>query len=296
MTKHIAEITASWQHGQILDILPEMTTLTARIAVETMFSDALPSAVLPRVLNDLNDLLSSIYTRTIVPKPLDKLLILGNYRFNRARTHLQEIIHRMISNRRASGVNYGDLLSTLLTAREPTEGQGLSDAEIIDQVMTFFLAGSETTAHALAWALYLLAHHPDVEQQLHAEVDTVLAGIAADFEDLPKLQLAGRVITETLRMYPPAWTLARTATIDTRLGKHSIPAGTILLYSPYLLHHLPDLYPDHHRFDPDRWTEGHCTPPSREAFLPFAAGARKCVGDTFAVTEATLALATLATR
>lgn len=97
-------------------------------------------------------------------------------------------------------------------------------------------------------------------------------------------------------MYPPAWTLARTATTDTYLGEHPIPAGTILIYSPYLLHHLPDFYPDPDRSDPDRWIDGLHTAPPREAFIPFAAGARKCIGDTFAVTEATLVLATLAAR
>lgn len=296
MTKHIAGTTASWEHGQTLDILPEMATLTARIAVETMFSDALPPAMLQAMRNDLHALLAGIYTRSIVPPPLAKFLIVGNRRFNRARSHLREIVRRVIIDRRADGADYGDLLSTLLTARDPTESQGLSDSEIIDQVITFFLAGSETTANAVAWAVYLLARHPDVEQQLHAEVDALLGGTAARFEDLPRLQLAGRVITETLRMYPPAWTLARTATSDTYLGEHPIPAGTILIYSPYLLHHLPDFHPDPDRFDPDRWIDGRHTAPPREAFIPFAAGARKCIGDTFAVTEATLVLATLAAR
>ena len=296
MSKHIAEVTASWQHGQVLDVLSEMMTLTTRIAVETMFSDELSSAVLQAVFNDFSTILAGIYTRTIVPPPLDKFLIVGNRRFNRARVRLREVIGRVITDHRANGTDCDDLLSTLLSARDRTESQGLSDSEIVDQVTTFFLAGSETTANALAWAVYLLARHPDVAHQLHAEVDAVLGGTAARFEDLPKLQLAGRVVTETLRMYPPAWTLARTATTDTRLGEHPIPAGSILFYSPYVLHHLPDLYPDPHRFDPDRWTDGHSTPPPREAFIPFAAGARKCIGDTFAVTEATMALATLAAR
>ncbi|HZS21722.1 MAG TPA: cytochrome P450 [Pseudonocardiaceae bacterium] len=296
MAKHIAEVTASWQHGQILDILPEMTTLSARIAIDTMFSDALPPATLHAVINDLHALLAGIYTRSIVPPPLDRFLLGSNRRFDQARTHLQDIVRGVIADRRAGGADCGDLLSALLAARDPTESQGLSDSEIVDQVSTFFLAGSETTANALAWAVYLLACHPDVEQQLHAEVDEVLGRAAARFEDLTKLGLASRVVTETLRMYPPAWSLARTATTDTYLGEHPIPAGTILIYSPYLLHHLPDCYPDHDRFDPDRWVEGHHAPPPREAFIPFAAGARKCIGDTFAVTEATLALSTLAAR
>jgi pentalenene oxygenase len=296
MTKHIAELTASWQHGQILDVLTEMMTLSGKIAIETMFSDALPAAALQTVLNDFNTILSGIYIHTIVPPQLDKFLIVGNRRFYQARARTHKVIRRVITTHRANGADSGDLLSTLLTAPDPTENDSLSDNEIVDQVMTFFLAGSETTANTLAWALYLLAHHPDVAGQLHAEADAVLAGAAARFDDLPKLQLAGRVILETLRMYPPAWSLPRTASTDTSLGGHPIPAGTILVWSPYLIHHLPDVYPDPDRFDPDRWTEGHPAPPPREAFIPFAAGARKCIGDTFARTEATLALATLASR
>jgi pentalenene oxygenase len=296
MTKHIAEVTASWQDGQVLDVLSEMMTLTARTTVETIFSDALPSAVLSAVLNDLNTILASIYTRVLIPPPLDKLLVVQNRRYDRARARLRGIIGRIITDRRASGADRGDLLWTLLTARDPTDGECLSDTEIVDQAITFFLAGSESTATALAWAVHLLARHPDVEHRLYAEVDAVLAGTAARFADLPKLKLTGGVVTETLRMYPPAWMLPRTATTDTRLGGHPIPAGTILFYSPYLLHHLPELYSHPDRFDPDRWTDEHSAPPPREAFIPFASGARKCMGDTFAITEATLALATLATR
>ncbi|PZS40380.1 MAG: cytochrome P450 [Pseudonocardiales bacterium] len=296
MTKHIAEVTGSWQDGQVLDVLPEMMTLTARIAVETMFSDALPAALLGTVLDDFNTVLAGIYKRVLMPPSLVKLLIFGNHRYDRARLRLRGIIGRVITDRRVSGADRGDLLSTLLSARDPADNKGLSDIEIVDQVITFFMAGSETTASTLAWAVHLLARHPDVEHWLHAEVDAVLAGAPASFEDLPKLELTGRVVTETLRMYPPGWMFTRTTTTDTRLGGHPIPAGSILVYSPYLLHHRPDLYPDPDRFDPDRWTDGHTAQPPREALIPFGGGARKCIGDTFAVAEATLALATLATR
>lgn len=296
MTKQITEVTASWQDGQVLDVLPEMMTLTARTAVETMFSDALPRAALSAVLDDFNTILATIYTRVLIPPPLDRLLVVTNRRYDRARARLRRIIGRVITDRRASGVDRGDLLSTLLTARDPADRQGLSDTEIVDQVITFFLAGSETTATTLAWAVHLLAGHPEVERRLHAEVDAVLAGAVARFDDLPKLELTSGVVTETLRMYPPAWILARATTTDTHLGGHPLPAGSLLFYSPYLLHHRPDLYPNPENFDPDRWTDGHRAPPAREAFIPFAGGARKCIGDTFAVTEITLALATLATR
>lgn len=296
MTKHVAEVSASWQDGQVLDVLSEMTTVTARTAVETMFSDALPSAVLGAVRDDFNTILANIYHRVVIPPPLDKLLVVSNRRYDRAQARLRRIVGRVVTDRRADGTDRGDLLSTLLTARDPADNQGLSDTEIVDQAITFLLAGSETTANALAWALHLVARHPEVEHRLHAEADTVLAGAAARFEDLPQLGLAAGVVTEALRMYPPAWMLARATTTDTCLGGHAIPAGSVVFYSPYLLHHLPDPFPDPDRFDPDRWADGGGAPPPRDAFIPFAGGARKCIGDTFASTEATLALATLAAR
>ncbi|HEX4101609.1 MAG TPA: cytochrome P450 [Pseudonocardiaceae bacterium] len=295
MTKHITDVTGSWQDGQVLDVLPEMMTLTTRTVVETMFSDALPPAVLGAVLDDFSAVLARIYKRAFMPPALDSLAIFGNRRYDRARLRLRQIIGRVVTERRASRADRGDLLSILLAASDPTDGQGLSDAEIVDQVLTFFIAGSETTAGTLAWAVHLLARHPDIERRLHAEVDAVLAGAAASFEDLPKLELTGRALTETLRLYPPIWISTRTTTTDTHLGGHPIPAGSILAYSTYLLHHRPDLYPDPDRFDPDRWT-GHTAQPPREALIPFGGGPRKCIGDTFAVTAATLALATLAGR
>ncbi|MGH3721059.1 MAG: cytochrome P450 [Pseudonocardiaceae bacterium] len=296
MTKHITEVTGSWRDGQVLDVLSEMMTLTARTAVETMFSDALPATLLDAVLHDFRTVLVGAYKRVIMPPPLDKILIFGNHRYDRALLRLRGIIGRVITDRRASGADRGDLLSALLSARDPADNQGLSDTEIVDQVMTFFLAGSETTANPVAWAVHLLAGHPEVEHRLHAEVDAVLVGAPAGFEDLPRLELTSRVITETLRMYPPVWMLTRTTTTDTQLGGHPIPAGSTIVYSAYLLHHRPDLYPDPGRFDPDRWIDGHTAAPPRVAFIPFGGGARKCIGDIFAVTEATLALATLTAR
>lgn len=296
MTDNIAEVTGSWRDGQVLDVFPEMMTLTARIAVETMFSGELPPAVLGALLDDFDTVLAGIYTRTLTPPSLDKLPFVGSHRYERARLRLQAIIGRVITERRASGADHGDLLSMLLAARDATDGQGLSDTEIMDQAIVFFLAGSETTAITLAWAVHLLARHPEVEHRLHAEVDAVLAGAAASVDDLPKLDLTGRVLTETLRMYPPAWILIRTTTTGTRLGGHRIPAGSIIAYSPYLLHHRPDLYPAPDRFDPDRWIDKHTPQPSRETLIPFSGGPRKCIGDTFALTEATLALATLTAR
>jgi cytochrome P450 len=161
--------------------------------------------------------------------------------------------------------------------------------------VAILLAGIENTASALAWALDFLAQHPEIERQLHTEVDTVLDGAAATHADLPRLEFTNRVINETLRLRPPAWFFTRTVTADTRLGGHFLPAGTNVAYSPYLIHHRPDLHHAPEDFDPGRW-DPQRPQPHRHAMIPFASGARKCPGDTFAMAEATLALATITAR
>jgi pentalenene oxygenase len=200
----------------------------------------------------------------------------------------------MISTYRASGIDHGDVLSMLLTAADSDGSGGLSDEEIHDQVITLFLAGTETTAATLAWSLYLLGEHPPVAERVRAEVDATLSGRAAGWDDIPKLHLTQRVIIEALRLYPPVWIFTRVATRDTRLGAYSVRRGMTIAYSPYLLHRSPGVYDDPDSFDPDRWLPERSTADSRDAFVPFGAGARKCIGDVFGITEAVLALAAVA--
>ena len=193
----------------------------------------------------------------------------------------------------------GDLLSTLVAAYD-TEASGqdnrsLTDPEIFDQLTVNLIAGSETTASALSWSLYLLSQHPDVLARLQAEVDQVLTDGPARYEQLSELPLAGRILTEALRLYPPGWLFTRTVTADTQLCGYRLQRGTAVLYSPYLLHRLDRHFPDPERFDPDRWDAQ--TPLDRHgSFVPFGAGARGCAGEHFARTEAVLALATIVRR
>jgi cytochrome P450 len=189
-------------------------------------------------------------------------------------------------------------LSTLVAAHDPdTPGSGarLTDEELTDTIITCFFAGAETSASLAAWAVHLTAEHPEVEEQLHAEVDRVLGGSPATYADLPRLEVAGRIITETLRLRPPGWIFTRVTTREAQLGEYRLPAGSAVIYSQYLAHHQPDVFRDPDRFDPDRWLRDRPdAPPPLGAFVPFGTGARKCIADTFATTEATLALATIA--
>jgi pentalenene oxygenase len=296
ITAEVARALGSWQAGAVLDMLPEIQAITARVAVVTMFAAALPQPTLDALLEDNATLTAGIYRRMLTPAPFDRLPTPGKRRYDRARSRLRRILGQIIADYRAGGVDHGDLLSMLLAAGAPDPGQpdsGLSDEQVSNEVLSFFIGGMEPTANLLAWSVHLLATHPDVQRRLQAEVDSVVTGTTAAYDDLPRLELTQRILTETLRLYPGGWLVTRTATGDERIGRHRVPAGTTVAYSPYLLHHRPDLYPDPERFDPDRWTD---PPASRGAYVPFGLGARKCIGDTFGLTEAALALATIAAR
>ncbi|MFI6956486.1 cytochrome P450 [Nocardia sp. NPDC050408] len=292
MTERITAITDSWSDGQILNVINEMQKLTSSTIAETLFSSTASETVLRQIPEDLNAIFSAIFRRTVTPTAVQRLTP-GNRAFHHAIARLRSNVGRITAERRSEGVDREDLLSALLTARDgENDGQGLTDTEIYDQITTFFAAGTQTTATTLTWALSLLDRHPDIAQRLHTEVDTVLAGHPARHADLPRLEYTERVIIETLRLRPPVYLFTRIVTEDTELGGHRLPAGTTVAYSPYLLHQRPDLHPDPQRFDPDRWG----TTESRRALIPFGDGARKCIGDTYAITEATLALATITSR
>ncbi|MFI5775544.1 cytochrome P450 [Nocardia sp. NPDC051570] len=296
MTRFEAAID-SWRDGQILDILPELTTISTNILAAAMFSDTLPPAMMRQALDDLALVLAGAYRRMLTPPPLNQLPTPGNLRYNRARSRLRHTIDGIVAERRTSGTQHDDLLSALVNARDPDsdDKHGLTDAEIADTAMTIFLAGGETAATTLAWALHLLAAHPDIEQRLHAEVDSVLGNRPAQFTDLPRLEFTKRVITESLRLWPPGWMATRITTSDTQLGDYTLPRDTTMLYSPYLIHHRGDLYDEPDRFDPDRWLPERASA-QRGTYIAFGGGARRCIGDTFGTVETVLALAIIAAR
>ncbi|MEV0679165.1 cytochrome P450 [Actinosynnema sp. NPDC050436] len=299
MSACVAEAVGGWRDGEVLDVPAQMTVLTTRILTATMFSDALTPAELHRSQLDADVLTTGFIFRVVMPDSVLRLPLPVNRRYMRANERIHRAVGKVVAARRADPADRGDLLSALLDAYD-SESIGtdrtLSDEEVVNQVMTFHLAGSETTATALAWALHLLATHPDVERRLHAEVDAALGGRVAEFADLPALPLTGRVLTEALRLYAPVWLLTRKVTEDTELGGYHLPAGTVVAVCPHLVHHRSDLHPEPERFDPDRWDPARGTPPPRTAFVPFAHGARKCIGDRFALVEGTLALASIAAR
>jgi pentalenene oxygenase len=293
--REVITVTGTWRDGQTLDVFSETMKIGSRVTLALILGSTLPPATLAKMTDYLTTVVTNFYQWMFLRPPLDRVPLPSNRRYNHAFTSLRTMLSHLIQERRACHTDRADLLSVLLASPRTAEDSGgtdqpLLDTEIIDHVITFFAAGAESTAATIAWAMDLLARHPGVQQRLHAEVDALPSGNVR-FSDLPALALTQQVLTETLRLYPPGWLFTRKTSCDSRLGRHSIAAETTLIYSSYLIHHRPDVYSDPDRFDPDRWTN-HSFP--RHAFIPFGGGARKCIGETFALVEGALTLATIA--
>ncbi|MFB4314210.1 cytochrome P450 [Actinomadura sp. 21ATH] len=295
MTEHVERVTGRWKDGRIVDVAAEARDIAAGAAFGAVVSGGASRAAARRCVRDARMVLDGAYRRTFPPVPPVRPPTPGGVRRAAAHRRLRQAVKGFTDAYRAEGADRGDLLSVLAGVHDGGENEApRTDGEIADQALAFFGAGWGTTAGTLAWALHLLAGRPDVQRRLHLEADAVLDGGGAAFEHLPHLEVTGRIVTETLRMYPPLWLLTRTVSADTELGGHLLRAGTDLVCSPYLVHRREDLYPDPGRFDPDRWTADRERP--GDAYLAFGAGSRRCAGDAFAVTATTLALASIAAR
>jgi len=298
MVDRAALVRDQWQSGQSFDVLQEMMRLTLAIVAQTLFSTEVDSEA-----DEIGTALTEVFSLfEIILMPfseiLEKLPLPAVRRFKRARKRLDETIYRLIAERRASGVDAGELLSMLLMARieEDEEGSGgMSDEQVRDEALTLFLAGHETTADALTWAWYLLSQNPEAEAAFHAELDRVLAGRLPSFDDLPQLRYTEAVFAEALRLYPPAWGIGRRALEDYQVGDFAIPARSVVLLSPYVVHRDPRWFPEPLAFRPERWLAEDSARP-KFAYFPFGGGARVCIGERFAWMEGTLLLAVIGQR
>ncbi|MFF3324894.1 cytochrome P450 [Streptomyces sp. NPDC002889] len=297
MCEEIDAVLSSWQEGRAIDLGAALHALTVRVTTRTLFSTTISARAVADVQRCLPIILRGIYRRMTAPAGFLELLPTAENRgFEQARKRLHAVIDETVQDCRCSGADKGDLLSTLVGARDEASGDRFTDDDLRDQVMTLLIAGTETTASVVAWSLHLLSRHPEAERQLHNEADRVLEGRLPAFADLPALGHARRVVTETLRLYPPAWLLSRMVTVETELAGERLKPGAIVLYSPYILGRSPGLFPDPGRFDPDRWLPERAASVPRGAMVPFGAGGRKCMGEAFGMAEATLALAAIGTR
>ncbi|MBT2448527.1 cytochrome P450 [Streptomyces sp. ISL-43] len=290
-----ARTIGSWQPGQVLDVSDAMHVLLMRVAARTLFSAGLDDSTTDEARECLRTVSQGIYKRTVAPVGvMEKLPTPGNRRYDESNRRLREIVDEMIKARRGHEGGDEDLLSILLNVEHPQTGERLSEAQILDQVVTFLVAGSETTASTLAFVFHLLGRHPEAERRMQEEIDRVLDGRPAVFDDLQDLPYTKGVITEALRLYPPSWLSMRVAAEDVEIGGHRIAEGTMIMYSSYALHHNAELFPDPERFDPERWLPPRLAEVPRGALVPFGHGAHKCIGDVLALAETTLIVSTIA--
>lgn len=293
MVEYGARLRARWQDGETLDIAHEMMRLTLAIVGKTLFGTDVEAEAdeIGAALTEIRKL----FEMPVLPYSnlLEKIPLPATHRFQKARDRLDAIIYRIIDERRRSGVDHGDLISMLLLAQEE-DGSRMTNEQVRDETMTLFLAGHETTADALAWAWYLLSQYPEIEAKLHHELDTILAGRLPSVEDTAHLHYTERVLTEVMRMYPPAWRIGRWIGKDYEVGGYVIPAGSLVLLSQYVMHHDERYFPEPFRFDPERWLPEARAARPQFSYFPFGGGPRRCIGEGFALTAGVLLIATLA--
>jgi cytochrome P450 len=212
-------------------------------------------------------------------------------RMRRAVAALDAVVYRLIAERRRAGDDAGDVMSMLLVARDEDDGSGFTDRQVRDEVMTLLLAGHETTANALTWALSLLGRHPEARARLEAEADAL--GRPATTADAERLPYTLAVLEEAMRMWPPAYALGRQCVRDVDLAGYHFPAGAVVIGNIWGLHHRPDVYPQPYEFRPERFTAEAKKARPRGAYLPFGTGPRVCIGNHFAMLEAQIALSSL---
>ena len=297
MTDYATQMIAGWNDGETLNISEEMSRLALSIIVNTMSGSDVQKVTeghLGVVWSTVMGM-SHLHNLPFLTDFLLKLPLPNTRRLEKAVRSLDETIYRMIAERRKSGEARQDLLSILIGMWDSeTDSGGLTDREIRDEVLTMFTAGHETISNALVWTCYLLSQHAPVEKALHAELDSVLGGRVPTADDLPRLPYTKMVFSESMRMYPPVWVIARRNVEDYRLGDYLIPAGSFLYLSQYVLHHDSRYFPDPDRFDPLRWTPEAIAERPKFSYFPFGGGPRQCVGEGFAWMEGILTLATVA--
>jgi cytochrome P450 len=292
MVDSARRMLADWRSGETRDVHRDMMDLTFRIVVRCLFQVE-PESV-GEISSALNLLMRNATGARMLFPPIARYLPTPTMlRVRRAVKKLDETVYGIIAARRREGTDSGDLLSMLIQARDES-GTGMTDRQLRDEVMTFILAGHETTALALSWTWHLLAQHPEVEEKLHTEIAQVVGNRPAEFSDLTSLPYAERVVKESMRLYPPAWSLARTVISDIELGGYVIPAGANVVMSQWIMHRNPRYFPRPEEFEPDRWAAIQAQKFPRFAYFPFGGGPRQCIGASFALMEATLLLVTIA--
>lgn len=296
MTEATRQMLDGWEDGQTVNTLPALFRLTMTIAGRTLLGIDV-SGRFREVAKCLETVLYDFLARFRSALPMPEWVPTPrNLRMKSAVRKLDRILQQLIDERRSTGAMGGDFLSNLMNARDEDDGQGASDRQIRDEIMTMFLAGHETTANSLAWTLFLLGQHPEIQDRVREEVHCVLGDQTPTAADVPKLIVCERVIRESMRLFPPAYVIGRRPLEDITIGGHFIAAGTNVLMSQWVVHRDERWYDDPLRFHPDRWEDGLQSRLPKYAYFPFGGGPRVCIGSLFAMFEATLILAMIVQR
>jgi len=297
MTSLTVRRLADWRDGDVLDVHAEMMTLTQAIVAKTLF-DADVSDESYAIAEASNVLVEDFGKRlgSLIQLLPDWVPTPANLRTRRAIRRLDEVVYRMIAARRRNDEDRGDLLSILLHAQDADDGSRMSARQVRDEVMTLFLAGHETTAVALSWTWYLLSQHPEVDARLADELRSVLGDRPPAVADLPKLTYTEMIVNESMRLYPPAYGIAREAVNPGEVAGYPIAPGLIVIMPTWVVHRDRRWFDEPEVFRPERWADGLAGRLPRFAYFPFGGGPRQCIGNAFALMEATLVLAAIAQR
>ena len=302
MTAATDTMLQSWhalaKDGRSLDINEAMMHLTLEIVGKTLFSIDLTreADTVGDAFSAVNEEIAHLTSIPFADIGLKIPFLPSTRRVNKHTAVLTDIVHGIIQERRQLGLETEDLLGMLMAARDEETGEGMSDQQLHDEVMTIMLAGHETTAVSLAWTFYLLSEHPEVLAELEAEVDGVLNGRLPTIDDVPTLTYTTMVIEESMRLYPPAYAIARWGNEEDEVGGYYVPKNAVVTMSPYVTHRHPEFWDAPERFDPQRFTPEQKAERPRFAYLPFGGGPRQCIGNSFAMTEAILLLASIVQR
>lgn len=289
MTAHALKQSAGWQDGDTVGVADAMMHLTMSIVVEALFQSDMTSDA-NNIGNALDVMQQHFIQMALVPAWLPTPAGLSAPKAVKA---MDDVVYRLIADWRRTGEDRGDLLSMLMLVQDE-DGTHMTDKQVRDEALTLILAGHETTANVLNWTWYLLSQHPEVESKLHDELDRVLHGRTPTYQDLRELPYTDMIIKEAMRLYPPAYFIGRMAIEDTTLGDYVVPKGTQVSIATFAAHRDPRWWKNPDAFIPERWAEKDDRP--KHAYLPFGAGPRVCIGNTFASLEARILLATLAQK
>ena len=305
MVDNIKHISDNWQENTTIDVLQEMTMLAMGVMTESLFGiNFRDRDTFTKVSDSFTNILESF---TQVHEPVENILIDDDEstnvenkkpnKFQDSLAYLNQKIYSLMDHIKKTNPEKPNLISHLMQAKDPDSGEvGLPQQQIRDEIMVFLFAAHDTTSTALTWSLAYLATNQEIQDKLQKELDSALGNRIPTGDDLPKLEYAEKIFKETLRIRPSVWALSRLTNEDYKVGEYVIPNNSVIFMSQYAMHNSPKYYVDPDSFIPERWTKEFLFKLPRFAYFPFGGGIRSCIGETFAVQEGILALATIFQR